>query len=58
MERKTHRDSWTGEESVKERFILPPQLVVPFLRGEHTWDDEEQRLRAESKIKAKKAAIP
>ena len=52
VERKTHRDSWTGEESVKERFILPPQLVVPFLRGEHTWDDEEQRLRAESKIKA------
>ena len=58
VERKTHRDSWTGEESVKERFILPPQLVVPFLRGEHTWDDEEQRLRAESKIKAKKGGDP
>ena len=44
VERKTHRESWTGEESVKERFSLPPHLVVPFLTGRHTWAMEEQRL--------------
>ena len=35
VERKTHRDSWTGEESVKERFTLPPSKVVPYLRGKY-----------------------
>ena len=34
VERKTHRDSWTGEESVKERFILPRSLP-PAARGAH-----------------------
>jgi SPX domain protein involved in polyphosphate accumulation len=27
VERKTHRDSWTGESSVKERFIIKPKEV-------------------------------
>lgn len=53
VERKTHRESWTGEESVKERFALPHDLVVPYLAGEHTWQAEEQRLRAEHAAKAK-----
>ena len=44
VERKTHRESWTGEESVKERFTLPHDLVVPFLTGQHTWEMEESRL--------------
>jgi SPX domain protein involved in polyphosphate accumulation len=44
VERKTHRESWTGDESVKERFTLPPTLVVPFLQGTHTWEMEEARL--------------
>ena len=44
VERKTHRESWTGEESVKERFTLPHDLVVPFLTGQHTWEMEEARL--------------
>lgn len=34
VERKTHRESWKGEESVKERFILPEDKMVPFLDGE------------------------
>ena len=44
VERKTHREAWTGEESVKERFTLPHDLVVPFLTGQHTWEMEESRL--------------
>ena len=44
VERKTHRESWTGEESVKERFELPHELVVPFITGDHTWEAEEIRL--------------
>ena len=44
VERKTHRESWTGDESVKERFALPAELVVPFLQGKHTWEMEKKRL--------------
>jgi len=46
VERKTHRESWTGDESVKERFALPAALVVPFLQGKHTWEMEKKRLIA------------
>lgn len=38
MERKTHKESWKGEESVKERFTLPEDKVVAFLDGEYTLD--------------------
>ena len=58
VERKTHRESWTGEESVKERFTLPPDLVVPFLQGQHTWDMEEARLIEAHARKAQKNAAP
>ncbi len=27
FERKTHKESWKGEESVKERFTLPSDKV-------------------------------
>jgi len=37
MERKTHRESWKGEESVKERFTLDASQVVPFLEMEYDW---------------------
>ena len=33
-ERKTHKESWKGEESVKERFTLPSDKV----RRELCWD--------------------
>ena len=56
VERKTHRESWTGEESVKERFALPHALVAPFLRGEHRWEDEERRLAAEARAKKRGGA--
>jgi len=36
VERKTHKESWKGEESVKERFVLAEDKVVPFLDGDYT----------------------
>ena len=39
MERKTHRDSWTGDESVKERFAIAPEHVAKLLDG--TFDPAE-----------------
>lgn len=44
VERKTHREDWTGEKSVKARFPLKENLVVPFLRGEYTVDEDFQQL--------------
>lgn len=34
VERRTHKESWKGEESVKERFTLPANSVLAFLEGE------------------------
>ncbi|KAJ6624040.1 VTC domain-containing protein [Mycena sp. CBHHK59/15] len=44
VERKTHREDWTGEKSVKARFPIKEHLVNAFLRGEHTVDAEFQQL--------------
>ncbi len=33
VERKTHKESWKGEESVKERFTIPEDKVVAFIDG-------------------------
>lgn len=38
VERKTHKESWKGELSVKERFTLMPEQVVPFSEGTYTVD--------------------
>lgn len=38
VERKIHNEGWTGESSTKERFRLPEEKVLPFLRGEYTWE--------------------
>ena len=46
MERKTHRESWKGEESVKERIVLPEDNVVPFLEQAYTVEQAEADLRA------------
>lgn len=55
VERKTHRDSWKGEKSVKERFTLPEEKVVPFLEGEYTvaqfQEDLASRGKSEDEIK-------
>ncbi|PPQ68637.1 hypothetical protein CVT26_002921 [Gymnopilus dilepis] len=44
VERKTHREDWTGEKSVKARFPLKEHLVNAFLRGEYTVDEDFQQL--------------
>lgn len=44
IERKTHREDWTGEKSVKARFPLKEHLVNAFLRGEYTVDADFQQL--------------
>eukprot|EP01024_Parvocaulis_polyphysoides_P026125 TRINITY_DN2383_c0_g1_i13.p1 TRINITY_DN2383_c0_g1~~TRINITY_DN2383_c0_g1_i13.p1 ORF type:complete len:750 (-),score=93.88 TRINITY_DN2383_c0_g1_i13:114-2363(-) len=49
VERKTHKESWKGEESVKERFVLQPEKVVPFLEGEYTLECAQSDLRAKGK---------
>lgn len=38
VERKTHRESWKGEESVKDRITLPKAKIVDFLDGRYTLD--------------------
>ena len=40
VERKTHREDWTGEKSVKARFPIKEENVNAFLRGEYTMDEE------------------
>ncbi|TFK70314.1 SPX-domain-containing protein [Pluteus cervinus] len=49
VERKTHREDWTGEKSVKARFPLKEHLVNPFLRGEYTVDEDFQQLVVKGK---------
>lgn len=44
VERKTHREDWTGEKSVKARFPIKEHLVKAFLSGEYTMDEEFQEL--------------
>ena len=44
MERKTHRESWKGEESVKDRFTLPEAEMLNFLVGEYRVDQARKDL--------------
>lgn len=56
MERKTHRESWKGEESVKDRFTLTEDKMVPFLTGEYTSQDARNDISA--KVPAPGLGIP
>ncbi|PKI84107.1 Vtc4p [Malassezia vespertilionis] len=38
VERKTHREDWTGEKSVKARFPIKEEFVNSYMSGEHTMD--------------------
>ncbi|KAA1467736.1 SPX-domain-containing protein [Dentipellis sp. KUC8613] len=49
VERKTHREDWTGEKSVKARFPIKENKVNAFLRGEYTMDEEFEALVARGK---------
>ncbi|KAG0076360.1 vacuolar transporter chaperone [Podila epicladia] len=49
VERKTHREDWTGEKSVKARFPIKEKYVNAFLRGEYTLETTIAKMRAEGK---------
>jgi uncharacterized membrane protein YidH (DUF202 family) len=49
VERKTHREDWTGEKSVKARFALKEKNVNAFLRGELTVEQAFEKMRKEGK---------
>ncbi|KAL5504153.1 VTC4 [Sanghuangporus vaninii] len=49
VERKTHREDWTGEKSVKARFPIKEENVNAFLRGEYTMDEEFRELAKKGK---------
>lgn len=52
VERKTHRDAWTGDVSVKERFILPEEDILSLLSGEFDYEAEIEKKRASGKSEA------
>ena len=52
VERKTHRDSWAGEVSVKERFIVKADQVPSILRGDFDIQKEQERMRDKGKSEA------
>jgi SPX domain protein involved in polyphosphate accumulation len=49
VERKTHREDWTGEESVKARFKLKEKNMNAYLRGELTPEKIFEKERREAK---------
>ena len=49
VERKTHREDWTGEKSVKARFTLKEKNVNAFLAGEMTVEEVFAKMRKEGK---------
>ncbi|KAF9286010.1 vacuolar transporter chaperone [Mortierella alpina] len=46
LERKVHREKWTGEQSVKERFPIKTKYIDPYLAGDYTMDVKFAKLRA------------
>ncbi|CAN3366619.1 vacuolar transporter chaperone complex subunit 4 [Diutina catenulata] len=49
VERKTHREDWTGEKSVKARFALKEKKVNDFLSGKLTATQAFEKMRKEGK---------
>ncbi|KAF2147542.1 uncharacterized protein K452DRAFT_348213 [Aplosporella prunicola CBS 121167] len=56
VERKTHREDWTGEKSVKARFALKEKNVNAFLSGKMTVDQVFDKMRKEGKKGEKEIA--
>lgn len=46
VERKTHRDSWTMDVSVKERFTIQANEVQDLLSGKFNKEKHAEKLRA------------
>ena len=53
VERKTHREDWTGESSIKARFPLKEKYVNDFLKGTYKIDKAIAKLR-ERNLKSEK----
>ncbi|KAF5857008.1 vacuolar transporter chaperone [Aspergillus alliaceus] len=49
VERKTHREDWTGEKSVKARFSLKEKNVNAYLSGQLTVESIFDKMRKEGK---------
>ncbi|GBC09375.1 hypothetical protein RclHR1_08800008 [Rhizophagus clarus] len=49
VERKTHREDWTGEKSVKARFSIKEKDVNKYLRGEYNMDKTFDKLKQKGK---------
>ena len=56
VERKTHREDWTGEKSVKARFSLKEKNVNAFLSGKMTVESVFEKMRKEGKKGEKEIA--
>lgn len=52
VERKTHREDWTGEKSVKARFSLKEKHVNAYLQGRMTVEQIFDKMRKEGKKSA------
>lgn len=49
VERKTHREDWTGEKSVKARFSLKEKYINDFLAGRYTVDQAFEKMKKDGK---------
>nr|OQO17666.1 hypothetical protein B0A51_15603 [Rachicladosporium sp. CCFEE 5018] len=49
VERKTHREDWTGEKSVKARFSLKEKNVNAFMKGDMTTKQVFEKMRRDGK---------
>jgi uncharacterized membrane protein YidH (DUF202 family) len=56
VERKTHREDWTGEKSVKARFALKEKYVNDFLAGKYTVDQAFEKMKKDGKKSEKEIA--
>ena len=56
VERKTHREDWTGEKSVKARFPIKEKYLNQFLEGTYTTDELFQKTREQGRKSEKEIA--
>ncbi|KAI8577386.1 hypothetical protein K450DRAFT_252198 [Umbelopsis ramanniana AG] len=49
VERKTHREDWTGEKSVKARFPIKEKHLNAYLKGQYTTDELFAKAREQGK---------
>jgi SPX domain protein involved in polyphosphate accumulation/uncharacterized membrane protein YidH (DUF202 family) len=49
IERKTHREAWAGDISVKERFVVDEDQVLPLLKGNYDVHHQTELMRKKGK---------